>query len=132
VTGGLPTTAGVTAASSALEPSWVRHGSTQTQQDYKVALAFETVLVEQLTRSMSEAGGLEGESSQEGSEGSPGGAGASGGLGPLSAMLPQALSSGVENGGGLGLAAELTRSQMAIQHGSHSSPAAAPTGGTPS
>ncbi len=61
MTGGLPDhrrrDGGRAARSS---PSWVRHGSTQTQQDYKVALAFETVLVEQLTRSMSEAGGLEG------------------------------------------------------------------------
>jgi hypothetical protein len=71
---------------------------------------------------MTEAGGLGGAGNQEGEsdlgEGSSTGAA---GLGPLGALLPQALASGLTGAGGLGLAAQLTREQMGIQHGSRPS-----------
>jgi Rod binding domain-containing protein len=92
----------------ALEPAWVRKGSAATQKAYETALAFEQMLVEELSQSLTASSGLGGESGAEGesSEGSAGGGGASG---PLSSMLPQALTSGVMSAGGLGLAAQMTR-----------------------
>lgn len=91
----------------ASEPAWVRKGSAATQKAYETALAFEQMLVEELSQSLTAASGLGGESAQEGesSEGSSGG----GASGPLSSMLPQALTSGVMSAGGLGLAAQMTR-----------------------
>jgi Rod binding domain-containing protein len=67
------------------------------------------MLVEQLSKSLTATTGLEGESSGSGGESSAegGSAGASGG--PFASMLPQALTSGVMNAGGLGLAAQMTR-----------------------
>jgi Rod binding domain-containing protein len=86
---------------SALAPAWVRNGATQVKQDYEVATGFEETLLEQLSSALT-AGGLTGE--EEGGEGS----GDSG----FSSMLPQALAQGVTSGGGLGLAAELTRDML--------------------
>jgi Rod binding domain-containing protein len=87
---------------SALEPAWVRHGSAKTQQTYRAALAFEEVMVRELASSLGEAaGGEEGEGGE--------GQGPRFGAGLLSSMLPDALAQGVVSGGGLGLAAQLTR-----------------------
>ncbi len=102
--GGLPV------VSQALEPAWVRHGSAATQKSYETALAFEATLVEELSRSLTATSGLGGESGQEGESSDEGGSSAMGGGGPLSSMLPQALASGVMSAGGLGLAAQMTRS----------------------
>jgi hypothetical protein len=102
--GGLPV------VNQALEPAWVRHGSAATQKSYETALAFETTLVEELSRSLTATSGLGGESGQEGESSGEAGSSAMGAGGPLSSMLPQALASGVMNAGGLGLAAQMTRS----------------------
>jgi hypothetical protein len=102
----------------ASEPAWVRKGSASTQKAYETALAFEQMLVEELSQSLTAASGLGGESGAEGepSEGASGGGG--GASAPLSAMLPQALTSGVMSAGGLGLAAQMTRSlEGASAHG---------------
>jgi len=109
--------AGLELAGAAREPAWVRNGSAQVQQDYKVALGFEQMLVEQLAGALrpSEA---EAES-QEGGD-------AAGGM--LSSLLPQALAQGVVGGGGLGLAAQLTREMQPL--GGAARPAAG--GGTAS
>lgn len=98
--GGAPT------VNQTLEPAWVRKGSASTQKAYETALAFEQMLVEELSQSLTASSGLGGEEGESG-EGSSGATGASG---PLSAMLPQALTSGVMSAGGLGLAAQMTRS----------------------
>ncbi len=99
---------GLSTVNQTLEPAWVRKGSAATQKAYETALAFEQMLVEELSQSLTATSGLDGASGQEGesSEGSAGGSGASG---PLSSMLPQALTSGVMSAGGLGLAAQMTR-----------------------
>ncbi len=103
--------AGLPVVNQALEPAWVRHGSASTQKTYETALAFEETLVNELSQSLAAAGGLgegssgEGESAEDGGASSPAGATPAG----LSSMLPQALSQGVMNAGGLGLAAQLTR-----------------------
>lgn len=93
-----------------LAPAWVRKGSATTQKAYETALAFEEMLVEQLSQSLTASSGL-GAEGGEGGEGGEGEAAASGGGagGPLSSMLPQALTSGVMGAGGLGLAAQMTR-----------------------
>ncbi len=112
--------AGLPAVNQATEPTWVRQGSSATQQDYATALAFERVLVEQLTKSLAATSGFGGESSEEGES-------ESGGSSELSSMLPQALSSGVMNAGGLGLAAQLTGELQGTQP---SAAHLAPSGGT--
>ncbi|MHB8240706.1 MAG: hypothetical protein ACYDHN_01825 [Solirubrobacteraceae bacterium] len=99
---------GLPVVNQATEPTWVRQGSSATQQDYATALAFERVLVEQLTKSLAATSGFGGEPSEEGET-------ESGGSSELSSMLPQALSSGVMNAGGLGLAAQLTREIQGTQ-----------------
>jgi hypothetical protein len=91
----------------------VQRGTAQTQRDYQAALAFEQMLVQQLTQTMSQTAGLGGEGAgAEGQEGSgqEGGAAGSGTL--LSALLPQALSGGVAQQGSFGIAAELTRAEL--------------------
>jgi Rod binding domain-containing protein len=96
---------GLPVVNQTLEPTWVRDGSASTQKSYQTALAFEDVLVEQLSKSLTATSGLEGESGQEGESSSEGGSSSS----PFSSMLPQALTSGVMSAGGLGLAAQMTR-----------------------
>lgn len=104
--GGLPP------VNQALEPAWVRRGSKAVQQDYRTALAFEGMLLDQLARSLAQTSGLEGEGAGQEGEGSSSEGGPSLGgsqSGPFSSMLPQALSSSITGAGGLGMAAELTR-----------------------
>jgi Rod binding domain-containing protein len=98
-------TSGLPPVNPALEPAWVRNGSQATQKSYQTALAFEEMLVEQLSKSLTAASGLESESGQEGEASAQGGSSS----GPLSSMLPQALASGVMSAGGFGLAAQITR-----------------------
>jgi Rod binding domain-containing protein len=119
---GLPT------VNQTLEPAWVRKGSAATQKAYETALAFEQMLVEELSQSLTASSGLGGESGAEGesSEGSAGGGGASG---PLASMLPQALTNGVMSAGGLGLAAQMTR-QLAGAGAQGVGGVGATTGGT--
>lgn len=93
----------------ALEPSWVRDGSAETQKAYQTALAFEQMLVEQLSQSLTASSGLGGEESESGESGEGGSSGSSAASSPLSSMLPQALTSSVMSAGGLGLAAQMTR-----------------------
>jgi hypothetical protein len=121
---------GLPAVNQTLEPAWVRHGSASTQKAYETALAFEQMLVEELSQSLTASSGLGGESGEEGesAEGSSGGGGG-GASGPLSSMLPQALTSGVMSAGGLGLAAQMTR-QLAGAGAQGAGGGGATTGGT--
>jgi hypothetical protein len=102
---------GLPAVNQALAPAWVRHGSAATQKAYASALAFEQTLVEQLSQSLISTSGLDAEASQEGEPGSEEGAASGSGAASsqISSMLPQALTASVMHGGGLGLAAQLTR-----------------------
>jgi hypothetical protein len=118
----LPATpqSGLPVVNQALEPEWVRHGSPATQKAYQSALSFEATLVEQLSKSFAASSGVEGEGSQEGESESESGSSA------LSSTLPQALSAGIMNAGGLGLAAQLTRGLPGADPGT----TAAATGGS--
>jgi Rod binding domain-containing protein len=120
--------------SQTLEPAWVRKGSAATQKAYDTALAFEQMLVEQLSQSLTASSGLSGESGEEGESSEGGASGASAASSPISSMLPQALTSGVMNAGGLGLAAQMTRQLESAAGVTHTSASAntdaAATGGT--
>jgi Rod binding domain-containing protein len=113
---------GLPPVNQALEPAWVRNGSSATKKAYETALAFEQTLVEQLSKSMTTASGLAGESSQEGESGVEEGGSSAAGASQLSSMLPQALTSSLMEAGGLGLAAQMTQqlkdASGAVQSGS--------------
>jgi hypothetical protein len=124
--------AGLPVVNQALEPEWVRHGSASTQKAYESALAFEQTLVEELSQSLASTSGLGGESSQEGeSDGEEGGspAGAAGNS-QLSSMLPQALTAGVMNAGGLGLAAQMTSALEGVHGAAHTQASDGTTAGS--
>jgi Rod binding domain-containing protein len=115
--------AGLPATNQATTPEWVRKGSPELQRDYALGLQFEQMLTEQLSGALTASAGLNGEGSEEE------GGGSQAGSGMLSSMLPGALASGVTQGGGLGLAAELAR-QMAERTGTPISAEATGTPGT--
>jgi hypothetical protein len=125
--------AGITAApvvDQASEPAWVRQGSPATKRAYQEALAFESVLVEELAGSLGN-GGLGGSEAGEGAGGEAGEGSTSGEAG-LSAMAPQALSGAIMGDGGLGLAAQLARGLVSPQTSEEAASAgtAAAVGGT--
>ncbi len=87
---------------SALEPEWIRNGSSAVKKDYQAALQFEQELITQMASSLTKDGELGSGTEEGGEESEPGSS-------VYSSMLPQALASGVVEGGGLGLAAQMTR-----------------------
>jgi Rod binding domain-containing protein len=115
--------AGLPVTNQATTPEWVRKGSPELQRDYALGLQFEQMLTEQLSGALTASAGLSGEGSEEEDGGSQAGSGM------LSSMLPGALASGVTQGGGLGLAAELAR-QMAERAGTPMSAGTTETPGT--
>jgi len=80
---------GLPQVSEAALPAAVRNGSAKDKEAYKAALGFEQVLLGQLVKSMAADGPL--------SEG------------PYAAPVQDALSGGLINNGGLGLASDLYR-----------------------
>jgi Rod binding domain-containing protein len=116
-TSALGASSGLPVANEALEPASVRNGSPATKKAYTAALDFEEMLVQQLSQSMIATSGLgesgEGESEAEGastsgsssSESLPGFSGS--GSGQLASLLPQSLTEGVMDQGGLGIAQQL-------------------------
>jgi hypothetical protein len=74
-----------------LLPQDIRSGSPARRNAYEAALGFERLLVTQLTHSLAD-------STKD----------ALGGDSPYASMLPDALADGVMDGGGLGLARQLT------------------------
>jgi Rod binding domain-containing protein len=119
---------GLPVVNQAQEPAWVRGGSASTQKAYSTALAFEEILVQQLSQSLSATSGVAGEGGGEGGS-APGGE-SDAGSSELSSMLPQALSAGVMGAGGLGMAAQLTRELQGGLSSSIATKAPASTGGT--
>jgi Rod binding domain-containing protein len=104
----------------ATEPASIRHGGPAAQKAYQEALGFEDILVNQLSQELastvSSPGSLGG-AGDDGSDSSAGGSGGSGGglLGSdpstsaFSSMIPQALTTSIMSGGGLGIAARLAQ-----------------------
>jgi Rod binding domain-containing protein len=104
---GLPTLAatavtGLPPIDTAFEPASVRNGSPAVQKAYASALDFESMLVQQLSRSLAETSGLGGEGMSEEGEG-----GSDPASTQLSSLLPQTLTEGVMSHGGLGLAQQM-------------------------
>jgi Rod binding domain-containing protein len=105
------------------EPSSIRNGGPKAQKAYQVALSFEQVLVDQLTQELAAtATSTDGDSSDSGQD-SSGSTGASGLMGsdPASSayanLLPQALTTSLMSGGGLGIAQQLAQAiDPAIGH----------------
>ncbi|MCK9247736.1 MAG: rod-binding protein [Solirubrobacteraceae bacterium] len=91
--GGLPTV-----ADTAL-PAHVRNGTAEAKDAYRTALAFEQVLVQQLTEQLAATTGEDEES-------------ASAATSTYRDMLPAALAEGITASGGLGLADQLYRTAL--------------------
>lgn len=110
-----------------LLPADIRSAPPARQQAYTAALGFEQLLVQQLSTSLADsAQGTFGGDSGDGSDDGTGGSTAS----PYASLLPQALTQGVMDGGGLGLAAQLTDAIDSPQAPAASTPAStAPSGG---
>ncbi len=129
----------------AFEPASVRNGSPATQKAYASALDFESMLVQQLSQSLTETSGLgegEGESGSGSGSGSESGSESGAGLGgsgsdpvssQLSSLLPQTLTSSVMSHGGLGMAQQLMSSMAPARETSAAesgSSATVPTSGS--
>jgi len=131
---GLP--AGAAATGVAGAPAWVRKGSAEVQRDYALGVEFEQMLTQQLAGSLTASAGMGEQGEAEEGEGSAGGGFAGAGSGVLSTMVTGALAQGVGGGGGLGLAAELTRDMQSrvgtapqAPETTDEAPAAAPVAG---
>jgi len=113
MTGISPTSLGLAAPTvdPALEPAAVRHGDANAKQAYQVGLAFEQMLVDQLSQQLSATvSGSDGSSDGSASGSSDGLSGTDSSSNPYSQLLPQALGSGVMSAGGLGVAAQIASS----------------------
>jgi hypothetical protein len=108
--GGLP----VPVVNSAFEPASVRNGSAATKQAYATALQFESLLVNQLAQQLSSSAGFMGQDGSSDSSGDDSSGDDSSSSDPasseLSALLPQALTSSIMAGGGIGIAAGMMAS----------------------
>lgn len=81
----------------ALLPATVRQGDAQRKQDYQAALAFERVLVGQMTEAMTKGFGALGDDDKSGDAASQ----------QLKQTLPETLADALMAGGGIGLAGQL-------------------------
>ena len=126
-TAALPTTSASMPAGSlplidpANEPAAIRNGDTKAKNAYETGLAFENVLVNELSQQLAATvPGLDGSggssdglggSSDDGLGGtSDDSSGSSGGLGAYSSLLPQTLTSSIMQGGGTGIAMQIAKS----------------------
>ena len=84
-------------------PAEVRDASPKSQELYRAALGFETLLVKQLTSALSQASTGDGDGNDDGD----GGDAVSGMYGQ---MLPDAMADSLQQSGGLGFALDVWRS----------------------
>lgn len=127
--------AGLPPIDQSLLPPDVRNGSPAAQKAYATGLAFEQVLVDQLSQELTQSVGADGSTdASSGGSSSDGVTDGSGGLlgssDPASStygqLLPQALTSSIMSGGGIGIAQQLaTALDPAL--GAPASAAGAPT-----
>lgn len=91
-------------------PANIRGGDSKAMKAYSEGLAFEDMLVGELTQQLSKTmyggEGLDGSSSGDGADGASGG-GLLSGAGAYSSLIPQALSSSIMSAGGLGIADQI-------------------------
>jgi hypothetical protein len=91
-------------------PAEIRNGSPERRKTYEGAMAFEQMLVEKLTTQLTTDAQATGDSSSDPSDGSGAASDTTGLGGPFASMLPTAFAQGIEAGGGLGLAMQITNS----------------------
>ena len=103
--------AGIPSLNIADIPANVRNGNAEAKQAYTEGLAFEQVLVNELTTQLANTMGSgatdlssDGSSSTDGSDGSGDGLLGGSAASAYASMIPQALSSSIMSGGGLGMA----------------------------
>jgi hypothetical protein len=107
--------AGIPSLNVASIPAEVRNGDSKARQAYAEGLAFENVLVNELSQQMASTmyGGQADSSaatdSTTGGDASGTGGGLLGAAGAYSSLIPQALSSSIMSGGGIGLAQEFAQ-----------------------
>lgn len=98
------------------EPASVRNGDQTAKNAYSTGVAFEQMLMSQLTQTMTATiGGSDssdglGGSSNDGLGGSSADGSSDAGLGAYSSMLPDALTSGIMANGGTGIAMQIAES----------------------
>lgn len=91
-------------------PADVRQAGSDAQKTYATALAFEKVLVEQLTKQLDPSSNDDGSSTDDSGDGS----GSDGTTAMYGQMLPGALAQGISDAGGVGLADQLYRSLTGV------------------
>ena len=105
------TNAGIPGLNVADIPANIRNGNSAAQQAYTEGLAFEQVLVNQLSTQIANTMGSDPMgSSSDGADGSSDSSSLSGSAGGYSSLIPQALTSSIMDSGGLGLADEFAQS----------------------
>jgi hypothetical protein len=105
---------GLTPIDPSALPADIRTGSAARRQTYEGAMAFEQMLVQQLTTQLT-AGAKAAGGDDDSGDGS-GTTDTSGLAGPYASLLPGAFADGIEAGGGLGLAAQITDAIMPAKH----------------
>ena len=105
--GTIGSNAGIPNLNVATVPTNIRTGGSKAMQAYSEGLAFEDMLVNELSQQLSKSmyGGT-GDGSTTGTSGSTGDSSSSmlGGASAYASMIPQALTSSIMDGGGLGMA----------------------------
>ena len=111
--GTIGSAAGIPTLNVADIPANVRSGDSKAMQAYSEGLAFEDMLVSELTQQLSKTMyGGSADGTGDGSGAGPSGSGSGGMLGGLSAyasLIPQALTSSIMSGGGLGVAEQFAQ-----------------------
>jgi Rod binding domain-containing protein len=112
--GSIGTTAGVSSLNVADIPENIRNGNNTAKQAYSEGLAFENVLVNELTQQLANTmyggSGTDSASSTDSSDGSSSSSsGLLSGAGAYASMIPQALGSSIMSGGGLGIAEQFAQ-----------------------
>lgn len=114
--GSIGSDAGIPSLNVADIPANIRNGNSDAKQAYSEGLAFESVLVnelsQQLANTMYGGTGADGTTSDDGLDGSAGsdsGTDLLGGTGAYASLFPQALTSSIMSGGGVGVAEEFAQ-----------------------
>ena len=113
--GTIGATAGIPNLNVASVPANIRGGGSKAMQAYSEGLAFEDMLVNELTQQLSKSmfggSGSGGTATSGGSDGGDGSSGSSmlGGASAYASMIPQALTSSIMSGGGLGMAEQFAQ-----------------------
>jgi hypothetical protein len=110
--GTIGSTAGIPTLNVADIPANIRNGDSRAKQAYSEGLVFENMLVNELTQQLSKTMYGGDGSTQDGSGAGSDGSGSGGTLSGLSAyasLIPQALSSSIMSGGGVGMAEQFAQ-----------------------